>query len=400
MTKLHSSSKIFHIDNQSVEGTIHAVCSPRRTAREGYLVHLLGDVLSESGGPMSSKQVPEIKQLPIPEQMKRLEKWVRGHMELFNHYRGCLYTGGLDYPNRTVSPTADLKQFDRFVGDVRVFRNALSVLHRDGCSAAAEALQSALHSRDRYERRVKLPFEDELPTEMEPMVMLMFEPSKMFSIMRWMSSDNFLQVAALCGEGRGNELTEETEVMARLLPSLKKHWLDRKLYPSSVYQGEVFEAIAEDILGAFGGMQEWFDARKYGSPVVALYTSGAATRVSDAPRREHIYVHDAYKGVAFAYLLRNARQQDVLARIPRQLQGKVATWQFEVYEKTWFGIPNHKVMLVPESELSSWQGIHKSSLSKGASAGHVAVYNPTEVFKTLPDGSPRNMETTIVLDNR
>lgn len=340
---------------------------------------------------MSSKQVPEIKQLPISEQMKRLEEWVRGHMELFNRYRGCLHTNHLDEPDFAVSPTADLRQFDQYVGDVRVFRNAVAVLHRDGCNAAVEALQRALHSTDRWERPVKLPFEDDLPTEKQPMVLLMFEPSKMFQIMRWFPN-NFMELDALFREGGSNVPSEETKCIARILPSIRKHW-ERRRRGGFVYQREVFDAIAEDLLGPFGGIQEWFNVCSSDALVATLYLGG--THEGNVG-----YAHTAYEGVAFAYLLRGTHQRDVLARIPRQLQENVATWQFEVYEKTWFGIPHHKVMLIPEVELGSWEGIHKSSLSKGTTAGYVAVYNPTEVFNSLPDGKPRDMKSTLVLDSR
>jgi hypothetical protein len=53
---------------------------------------------------------------------------------------------------------------------------------------------------------------------------------------------------------------------------------------------------------------------------------------------------------------------------------------------------------VPEAELPEWQGLYKSSLSKGVSAGHVAVYNPAKVFEVLPDGQSQYMKSSLVLD--
>ncbi|QQR64855.1 hypothetical protein IPH92_04855 [Candidatus Kaiserbacteria bacterium] len=346
-----------------------------------------------------SKQVPEIKQLPIAEQMERLETWVRGHFKLFNKYRGGKLNGFGQYeflqPDRAVSPTADLKCYDQLVGDVRVLRNALAVLHRDGCSTAAEALWDALLYSDRYERPYQLPFENEELDELEPMVLLMFEPVKSFQIMKWYPS-SWYQLDRLFGEDTDTVLTDESRAVAQMLPSLKKYWEKRRRSRGPSH-GDIFEAIGEDILGPFGGMQEWFDVREYGSPVAALYTGDTC---SAGMGSTHLYAHDAYNGVAFAYLLRNVHQKDVLERIPRALQGSVATWQFEVYKKTWNGVPRHKVMLIPEDEFACWQGIHKSSVSRSISAGYMAVYNPSKVFETTPGGIARDMKSTLVLDNR
>jgi hypothetical protein len=353
---------------------------------------------SESGDLiMSSKQVPEITQLPIPEQMERLKTWVGGHRELFDKYRGGNLYGLSQHqflvPDRQLSPTADLKEFDRLVGDVRVIRNTFAVLHRDGCSAAAEALLGALVATDRYDRPMPLPFEEELGDKLEPMVLLMFEPEKMLQIMHWYRQGVYFELEALWGRPQENVPSTEIKEITQLLPSLESCWRRK----NAIMNSEVFAAISEDILGPFGGMQPWFDSRGYGSPVAALYTGGTCQA---GIRGKHIYVHDAYNGVAFAYLLRGVRQDEVLSRIPRVLQGRVATWQFEVYEKTWYGIPQHKVMLIPEAEFSSWQGIHKSSVSKGVSAGQVAVYNPAKVFELQPDGRLRDLKATLVLDNR
>jgi hypothetical protein len=351
---------------------------------------------------MSPKQVPETTQLPIPEQMERLKTWVNGHRKLFELYRSGGPRSGLGNvqllrPVRSISPTADLRWYDEMVGDARVFRNALAVFHRDGCSVAAEILSGMLHgSTDQWERPIKLPYEDELPNELEPMVLLIFEPEKMFPIMQW-HRNSFMQLFDLWGErGRRNEVDDETRLIVNMLPSLQKHWEALKYRPLT-YGKELFQAIAEDILGPFGGVQEWFDPRhRCPTTAAALYTGEQWKR---ARTDEHVYAHQAYDGVAFAYLLRNVHQRDVLARIPRNLQGRVATWQFEVYLKSWFGIPEHKIMFIPETELQCWQGIHKSSLSKGVSSGYVAVYKPEKVFQSLPDGQLRDEKSTLVLNN-
>lgn len=174
-----------------------------------------------------SKQVPEIKQLPIAEQMERLGTWVRGHSKLFNKYRGGKLNGFGQYeflqPNRAVSPTADLKCYNQLVGEVRVLRNALAVLHRDGCSTAAEALWDALLYSDRYKRPYQLPFENEELDELEPMVLLMFEPVKLFQIMKWYPS-SWYQLDRLFGEDTHTVPTDESRTVAQMLPSLKKYW--------------------------------------------------------------------------------------------------------------------------------------------------------------------------------
>ncbi len=349
---------------------------------------------------MESKQVPEIVQLPISEQMARLKIWVSGHRELFDKYRGGILYGLSQRefltPDRQLSPTADLRKYDELVADVRVIRKTFACLYRDGCSAAAEALRTALMDSDPRGKPLPLPFEEELSDKLEPMVLLMFEPEKMFPIMRWYP-DSLWQLGGLWDERNHNVPTEETKAIVRMLPSLKKHWEGHRHSVDSIY-GDVFAAIAEDILEPFGGMQSWFDVRGLRQHQIAsLYTGGTCEA---GLRAKHIYVHDAYNGVAFAYLLRGMHQKDVLGRIPRELQGRLATWQFEVDEKTWFGIPNHEVMLIPEAEFPSWQGIYKSFVSKGVSAGHVAVYNPAKVFHSHPDGRARDMKTTLVLDSR
>jgi hypothetical protein len=349
---------------------------------------------------MSSKHVPEIAQLPIEEQMEYLELWVLGHWELFERHRGRNILSGsveeLLTPNLTVSPTADMKAFNELLKDIRVIRKAIAVFHRDGCSAAASILHDALLCTDRWSQPVKLPFEDILPTQKEPMVLLMFNPRVTIPVMEWFRNGTFMELDALWSDNERmtHEPREETRRIAALLPSLHECWASTlgPDYPTDV---EVFRAIAEDVLGPFGGMQDWFDAR--GDKVAALYVGSTC---SAGMGHQHIFVHDAYDGVAFAYLLRGVHQEDVLSRIPRHLQKDVATWQFEVYEKTWFGIPQHKVMLIPERELSQWQGIYQSSLSMGAAAGYAAVYNPASVFQLLPSGVERDMGNTFVLDNR
>lgn len=350
---------------------------------------------------MSQKQVPETTQLPIPEQMERLKTWVNGHRKLFELYRSGGPRSGLGNvqllrPSRSISPTADLRWYDEMVGDARVFRNALAVFHRDGCSAAAEILSGMLHgSRDQWDRPIKLPYEDELPNELEPMVLLIFEPEKMFPIMMWQKNSLF-QLNDLWEEkGRRQDVRGETRLIVKMLPSLQRHW-EARLYTPYAYAKELFQAIGEDILGQFGGIQEWFDPRGYNNGIAALYTEATVS----APSGNHTRAYEVYEGVAFAYLLRGVHQRDVLARIPRNLQSRVATWQFEVYMKSWFGIPEHKIMFIPETELQCWQGIHKSSLSKGVSSGYVAVYKPERVFRALPDGQLRDEKSTLVLKNR
>ena len=339
-------------------------------------------------------QVPGTKQLPIAEQMERLKQWVDGHRQLFDRYRGgSLYhlsQAQFLSPDRSLSPTANLREFDRLTADVRVINNARAVLYRDGCSAAADALWGALMETDRWERPMSLPFEEELSDKLEPMVLLMFEPAKMFQIMRWYrQSWVYFELEALWGEPQANTPSAETKEIVQLLPSLQSCWRRK----NAIMNSEVFAAIAEDILRPFGGMQPWFDASAFRSPVAALY-AGTTHKLGQG------YDRGSYGGVAFAYLLRGVDQAEVLGRIPRDLQSRVATWQFKVYEKTWFGIPQHKIMLVPEAEFGSWQGIYKSSVSKGVSAGQVAVYNPAKLFASHPDGSARDMESVIILDGR
>lgn len=345
---------------------------------------------------MSTKQVPEKKQLSIAEQMRRLEAWVIAHRDLFERYRGGreLYRfSQFDFitPDPNDSPTTQLKRFDKITGDIRVLLNAQAVFYRDGCSAAAELLNRALMGTDRWDRPVKLPFEDELPNEKEPMVLLVFDPERMFPIMRWFSQKNNLwQLDALWDEERFTctQVREDTRAIVAMLPSLEGHFRECQ-YRQVPYNAEVFRAIRDDVFGEFGGIQRWFDPRECAVPVAGLYVHGMSR---DAKPK-------SYDGIALAYLLRGIEQAEVLARIPRKLQGRVATWQFWVYYKTWFGIPSHRLMLIPECELPVWQGIYKTSLSMGVSAGHVAVYNPDHAFQSLPDGNHRDMKGTLVLSN-
>lgn len=344
---------------------------------------------------MSSKQVPEKPQLPIRIQMMRLKKWVDDHRELFERYRGGVLNGFGQYkflkPDTTISPTADQREYNDLVGSVRVLRNSLAVFHRDGCSVAADALWSALLYKDRWERPLKLPFEEDLQTEMEPMVLLMFDPERIFPIMRWYSesSSNIWEFEALWEDKGQNTPRDDTREIALLLPSLKKHWEKNRF--SQVLYAEVFKAIAEDVFTPFG---DAFNACVKEGMVAAMYTVSQHRR---SPGGRYTSFHQAYNEVAFAYLLRGVHQRDVLKRIPRQLQSMVATWQFEVYGKTWFGVPRHQITLIPEEELSSWQGICQSSLSKGVAAGHMAVYNPHDAFQSLPDGNKRDASSTLFL---
>lgn len=376
--------------------TIEPLLSQESSPQKGFF-YLPGDGLfRERRFVMSSKQVPEREQLPIAEQMRRLEAWIIAHREVFEKYRGgrelyCFSQFSFITPDPNNSPAAQAKWYKKITGDIGVLRNAQAVFHRDGCSAAAEMLNRALMDTDRWDRPVKLPFEDELPDEKEPMVLLVFDPERMFPIMHWFSQNNNLwQLDALWDEGvRHVQVREDTRAIVAMLPSLERHFRECQ-HRRAPYQAEVFRAIGDDVLGVFGGIQNWFDPRDWAIPVAALYVEGM-TR--DAGPK-------AYDGVALAYLLRGVEQADVLERIPRSLQGRVATWQFRVYHKTWFGIPSHRLMLIPEDELPIWQGIYKTSVSMGVSAGHVAVYNPDHAFQSLPNGNYRDMKKTPVLNNR
>ena len=338
---------------------------------------------------MNSQQVPEVRQLPIIEQMRRLKIWVNNHSELFEKYRGGtkLYSFSqfqFITPKTDMSPTANLKWFDKMTGDIRVLLNAQAVLYRNDCPVAAQVLRSALLSTDSQNNPVRLPFEDELPSKKESIVLLMFESAKMIPVMRWLG-DNHCQLSGLWEESDNNIPRDDTLSVVNMLPSLKGFWESRFEAEHAVGQ-EVFQAIDKDILGQFGGVQDWFDAQSYGSQVTAMYLE------DDVSRRK------SFDGVALAYLLRGVNQAEVLSHIPRALQKLVSTWQFEVYDTTWFGVSHHQIMLIPEEELPHWQGIHQSSLSKGASAGHVAVYQPESVFGYLPNGQSRDMDSTLFLD--
>lgn len=302
---------------------------------------------------------------PLAEQADILTQKLTGH-KIFARQRGSIQgfpmTDLLDLDSKS-SPTASLREFNRFVSDIRVMRNLVVWLRSHDCRRAAEELVRALSDEEYRIWCEDVPFD-----AMTPGVLLMFEPEEMLPICRWWdSSDARTELCKLYLNKGVKNTSPETRSIIRKFPGLTGY----------NERDPLFSGLMKKIIGPFlskattTGKCEFDRQRmRFVGPNYPLYTG----------KVDNVNQRDGYQGGAFAYFFPNKDQAEVLGWFPRKLQGRLATWQLNVPNRSLRGTVQLRIGLYPESEHALWSKLAPSLVSKGFSAGVGAIFEPKKEF--------------------
>jgi len=294
------------------------------------------------------KQVPEDKhKLSRKQQLETLRAHLAGN-HAFAICRGKL---GQDIGSiadnlidEAFSPTNFLYRWDGFFGQVRVMTNLLAQLRRDGLNIAYRELSGALSDSDYL-----LPGET-LPVEAtRPITVLMLEPEKTITFLRWLLEAHPGELRKYLGwkddqqNWQGDPPSQLTQKLYELFPALDE--LARKYrdgYPGT----ELSVAYRRTVAETFS-----FRPLKKGKVCNLVYTQWN----DDI---EHV------DEIPFIYFF-EAEQSKVLRRFSRQDQKRVATWQLQV-PKT---VERFCIGLHPENLRIARQRLYPMFHSRGASHG-------------------------------
>lgn len=308
------------------------------------------------------KRVPEGKTVPVPgrlEQVRTLMEKLQGH-KAFARLRGKM---GVYFPKlvdglfqKSTSPTAFCREWDRVAADVRVVGDLLVKLRRDKLDDAAIELLSALHNPTYTFPGETIPIEETMPV-----TVLIIDFPRTLAMIKWIRAAHWMDLnAALDGEDCG-KLTCD---LFKQFPSLPRYSHERRR--NGDYEGWDLEAAytkdalkdeSQDVQGSFA-----MAIRRY------------PLQIANGTYNDHLEVGQrSGTWIRFGYLLLGEQDQ-VLRNVPRELQSNISTWFCRVPARILGENPQHLYFgFHPEQRHEEWQHEANAFSSIGCSHGHGMV---------------------------
>jgi len=260
------------------------------------------------------KQVPEGTKVNRKQQLQLLRAKITGN-QAFGACRGKFGQpiGQLtaDWIKNSESPTQVLGQWDSFTGQARVMTNLLAQFRRDGMNIAHRELLKALNDSDYLLPGEKLPIE-----ATRPITVLMLEPEKTLTFLRWLleshwsSLRNYLAWKESQYAKAPNELTEKLYTQFLMLEELAREHAKHPV--EGFFEGK-------ELCEAYATIASSFD------PAI-LKNAMCGMGLNWGQWNDHI---EGIRHLAFLYMF-DCEQSKVLKRFSRKDQKRIATWQINV----------------------------------------------------------------------
>ncbi len=299
-------------------------------------------------GEIMSKQVPESDQLGV------LQETVTRYA-VIRKYRGKLDSALIGLCPGLVetasSPTEFCSKWDEVTGEIRVIGNVLAQLKRDGLDLVYTHLVTALSNNLH-----RFPFEDRLPLPTTPVTLIMLDPQRTLTMLRWLMLDHWM---SLNGHLDGQP-TELTTALFESFPTLENHSRERRRQ-GDYEGGDLRAAFRDTVYPPFGDLEE-----RLGKVNHARFQLGWHQW------NDHVEISEQ----VFAYLI-EGDQATALSLFSREQQRLLGSWQINVPEGTYGGgdldLMVKSIGLHPENEHEAWSHEYPDWVSTSTNHGMGAI---------------------------
>jgi hypothetical protein len=340
------------------------------------------------------KQVPESNDRE--QQMAELRESLRGH-RVFGKIRGN-HNGGLmlaiDHAlSQSSSPSDFCRKWDEISGDLRIIGNIMAVLKRDGKTEALEALRKSL-----LDPNYSIPGETIRLEKVVPLTLVMFEPEKTLSMLRWIIKGHWMDLDQMLDNEGGGEGMSLAKEMFSNFPSLREATEKRR--ERDHYEGwELGFAYQVDILRKIEVPEHFHPLH--------LSPGQYNDHLELTPPFPFTKTMEIKSGAEWVQCLAyfgfwvEADQKEALSLFTREQQESIATWQFQIHPDSLSQERGcMEVGLHPENEHNHWSREYAFRSSAGMSHGMGAIFYPPEdyAFQNYNEGDAES-QTTIVLSD-
>jgi len=261
------------------------------------------------------KQVPEGTKVSRKEQLNLLRSRLIGN-QAFGSCRGKFgeQLGQLtaDWIETSESPTSVLGKLDSFAGQARIMTNLLAQFRRDGMNVAYQELLKALNDSSYL-----LPGERLALEATRPITVLVLEPKKTFTFLRWLLECHWsLLRGYLAWKDKSSGAIQPDELTMKLYEQFPNLEELARVHASNTIDG-MFEG--KELSVAYSAIEDSFNP-------AALKKAMFKMGLTYGQWNNHI---EEINGLSFIYVF-DGQQSETLARFSRKDQKRIATWQINV----------------------------------------------------------------------